>query len=325
MRELLHLLILLAVGGGLLLVILTVGIVATAIRPRRETAAWAVARGRPVDPADLGWEHAAWNVGRPGDVSLRGWTIDAPGGRPPGTPTVDRMVLAHGWYRSRRALLDRVEPMARHASRLVMADARGHGESGGSSTLGRREPGDLLAIVDATAPEDGSADRVLLVGWSLGATAAVQAAADAMATDPDRSDLVGVVAIAPVTNLRMTLDARIRQFDLPPWLLGPLVRLTLRVLGAWPAPLVPDAIGVPVLVVHGADDEICPARDVQRWVDASAAAGADVQLHLILGAGHDEPERGDPEGVAAALADFAARTRGAGAPAITPEPETAGP
>jgi pimeloyl-ACP methyl ester carboxylesterase len=98
-----------------------------------------------------------------------------------------------------------------------------------------------------------------------------------------------------------------RQFEVAPWLLGPAVRLGLRWLGAWPAPIDPAGIAVPTVIVHGVQDVVCPIEGVRAFA-AGVRGGRLVEL---AGAGHDEPERTDPEGVRAAIVDLVARVTSA--------------
>ncbi len=301
MAQALGLLILFSTAGGLLLAAVVASIAIAAVRPRRETDAWAIARGLPVEPSDLGLESETWRLRRPDGAELVAWTIATPSpsvrpGEPP-APRIPLLVLAHGWYRGRRSMLGRLGPLLAHAERIVLVDARGHGESGGRSSLGAREAADLLAVAEAAGAGPGR--RAVLGGWSLGGTAALAAAGDPAARDV----VAGVLAVAPVVDLGSAVAARMRQFEAAPWLLLPPVRLVLRLLGAWPDPPDPAAIRCPVLVVHGEDDRICPIAGVRTF----AAGLPHGRLLAVAGAGHDEPERHEPEAFAAAVGELVGR------------------
>jgi pimeloyl-ACP methyl ester carboxylesterase len=300
MADVLGLLVLLLAGGLVLLAAVVLSVAWGAVCPRRETAAWAIARGLPADPADAGLEAEAWTLRRPDGVELAAWTIRSPGPFEPGRPRVPLIVLAHGWYRGRRSMLRRLPHVLPLADRVVLYDARGHGESGGRSTLGIKEPEDLLAVADAAAGPEGRAGTgpAILVGWSLGATAAIVAASRPEA----RGRIAGVVAVAPVADLAEAVAARLRQFDASPWMLLPPVRIVLRCLGAWPPrpEAAAEQVAVPVLVVHGERDEVCPLPGVRRLVDRLSSG----RLLEVPGAGHEQPEATAPEAFGRALEEL---------------------
>jgi len=98
------------------------------------------------------------------------------------------IVLVHGFTAHRRerdvALIATALQAAGYV--VVVGDLRGHGESGGLCTLGDDERLDVEAMV-AMAREEH--ERVVLVGASMGAIAALRHAAD----DPS---LAGVVVVS---------------------------------------------------------------------------------------------------------------------------------
>lgn len=106
--------------------------------------------------------------------TVDGVTIDAaydPGTRPPGDLATGlndvAIVVAHGFtgYLDRPHVRRAATVLARHAA-VVTFSFRGHGASGGNSTVGDREVHDLAAAV-AWARELGHA-RVATVGFSMG-------------------------------------------------------------------------------------------------------------------------------------------------------------
>ncbi|MBM4113711.1 MAG: alpha/beta fold hydrolase, partial [Phycisphaerae bacterium] len=156
------------IGVALLLVIgaviawaIAVGAVAwEALHPPRRTTAWALARGTHPDPEPI---ERPWRLLRhelADGTTLPYWEID--GDDANGAV----VVIVHGWGRSRWDSLRRVGAFLPRASRLVLPDLRGHGEADGRTSLGMREPADL---VDLLARLDVNA------GFSAGATAAARA------------------------------------------------------------------------------------------------------------------------------------------------------
>src|SRR6202020_1729195 len=81
---------------------------------------------------------------------------------------------------------------------VLSYDARGHGESGGLSTLGDLERNDVAAAVSFARTRQS---RVALVGASMGAVAAIAYAA----SDPD---LAGVVVVSSPADWRIPFRVR---------------------------------------------------------------------------------------------------------------------
>ncbi|MBZ0173306.1 MAG: alpha/beta hydrolase, partial [Phycisphaerales bacterium] len=157
--------VLLAAGLMVYLFTLTFVTYRRLTHPPRRTYAWAVARGVPGDPSELAEprEHGVWTFARAG-LAFDVWDIT---GDDPEGPIV---VATHGWGGSRPEMLARVPALAAAASRVVLWDMPGCGETPGASTLGGREPLDLLALI-------GVIDKpVVLFGHSLGAEVSLRAA-----------------------------------------------------------------------------------------------------------------------------------------------------
>jgi pimeloyl-ACP methyl ester carboxylesterase len=112
--------------------------------------------------------------------------VEDHGPRAPGAP----VLLMHGLTATRRYVVMGSKALERGGHRVVLADARGHGESSPADDPGAYEYADLaadaLAILDALGIE-----RAVLAGASMGAHTAVRVALDA----PDR--VAGLVLATP--------------------------------------------------------------------------------------------------------------------------------
>ena len=210
------------------------------------------------------------------------------------------VLLLHGFGGHRRkpayALL--AEELSRVASVLTI-DLRGHGGSGGHSTLGLAEPLDVAAAA-AWLRRRGHA-WVAVVGVSMGATAAIRSAGTA---PPGAYDAVCTISAVSRWGLRdseamehltkaVTLAAYRRAYRA---VLG--VRIAVR---AWPEttpasdtahwPLQPvEAVGgiapTPLLLVHGVDDHYFGPEQAVALFEAAAPP---VELWLEAeGFGHAE-------------------------------------
>jgi pimeloyl-ACP methyl ester carboxylesterase len=198
------------------------------------------------------------------------------------------IIVAHGFTLSwQRPSVWRVISRMHRFGGVLSFDFRGHGRSGGSSTLGDREIKDL-AVVVAYARELGYA-RVALVGFSMGASIVLRFAGLIGGTD-------AVVSVSgpgwwyyrgtkPMRRVHFAVERR----------LGRLVTrklLNTRIQGGrWdPVPLPPAEAAarispVPLLIVHGDQDGYFPVEHAQQIY---AAAREPKDLWVVPGFGHAE-------------------------------------
>jgi pimeloyl-ACP methyl ester carboxylesterase len=279
LNALLGILPVLALGLGLYVGVLTLATHRRLTRPPRRTYAWAVAKGSPGDPGELEKPRRfeRFEFSRDGTTFV-GWSIE---GDAPLGPVV---VLTHGWADSKVGGLARAEVVAALASRVVAWDLRGHGESGGTSTLGLREKDDLLALIDTL--EEGT--PIVLFGWSLGAGVSIAAAAET-------ARVVGVIAESPY-RLAATPAGNVLEARSMPWRVN--LPLALRLVGsaaAWRGfdrCAIAARLCVPLLVIHGEADVVSPFADGRAI--AAAARGELVPLK----AGHNDLWTGEHRGKA---------------------------
>lgn len=222
-------------------------------------------------------------------VSALHWPpVAAPSGAAPPEPAT-AVVLAHGFSGSSSSPgLRRVADVLTGAGAGVVAlDFRGHGRSGGASTVGDLEVLDLDAAV-RWARLLGYA-RLVTVGFSMGGSVVVRHAAM----------LRGVDAVVSVSGparwyYRGTPAMRLlhRVVERPSGRLVARVGLRTRIAAdGWdPLPAEPRALAgsiapVPLLVVHGTHDRYFPLDHAEQL---AAAAGPTAQLWVEPGFGHAE-------------------------------------
>lgn len=277
--SLVGLLVYLGICAALVVAIYVGSIVREALHPVRATTAWALARGLPASPGDLGLDFREWSLerGRTGRRSV--WEIDLSGGQASQT----HVLLLHGWGRSKVDMLSRLGPFLDRADRIVLMDFRGHGESEGRATLGDGDEEDVAALVERLPP-----GPVLLVGHSLGATVAIRAAG----IERIRSRIAGVVAIAPYARLLTPIANRLRLRGLPSLGAARLAVGILGLLGRRPESTL-EAVGrlsCPLLVLHGDDDRIAPPADGRAIAEAGRG-----RFERFSGVAHAGHERADPQ------------------------------
>jgi pimeloyl-ACP methyl ester carboxylesterase len=208
-----------------------------------------------------------------GGPTLRGWVFPAEAPIP-GAAVV---VYLHGVGDDRTSGTWIAGKLVRRGLTVVTFDARAHGASEGAAcTYGVLERGDLTRLLDALG-----APRAVLLGVSLGAAVALQAAT----ADPR---VVGVVAVAPFADLEAIARER------APWFasegqIREALALVAREGGFDVAEASPvraaGRLRVPVLLVHGdADRETRPEHSRRIF----AALAGPRRLLAVRGAGHDD-------------------------------------
>lgn len=196
-------------------------------------------------------------------------------------------VLAHGFTGSCTALhmTHICAALVGTGASVVAFDFRGHGRSGGRSTLGDREVHDLAAAV-AYLRERGPGP-VAVLGWSMGGSVVLRYAglggdADAVVSisSPGHWWERGTPAMQLVHWAAETRSGR---------LVTRLARHT-RLSHGWrqlpesPVEVVGRIAPTPLLIVHGDADHFFPARHAELL----AAAAPDAELWLERGMGHAE-------------------------------------
>ncbi len=158
--------------------------------------------------------------------------------------------------------------------RVLLFDYQGYGESTGGPPTRTSTYSDVLAAIDYASARWG---KPWLMGHSLGASLAIVAAAE-------RKDfLQGVVAMAPFSAYRAAARAVIGGNLVTYTLFWPFGFFVKR--GLDPIDSVGKISPLPLLLVHGKDDELIPPRMSQ---DLFEKAGNPKQLLLVPGMSHNE-------------------------------------
>ncbi|MGW4906509.1 alpha/beta hydrolase [Streptomyces sp. NPDC004270] len=233
----------------------------------------------------LGLEHA--DVDLPGELgSLPAWFV--PGYR-------DTWVIAvHGLGTTRELPMNVMRFL--HGRRLPVLALAYRGDLGaprppdGLNHLGESEWRDLDAAIRYAVRY--GARRVVLYGWSTGATMALRAAAHSAL----RERVSGLVLDSPVLSWEATLRALAQARHTPEPLLPLAVRAAQGRAGLHPDrvgdPVDPEQLTVPTLIVHGPDDMVAPWTYSRRL----AARRPDrIALHTVSDAPHGAMWNADPQ------------------------------
>ena len=193
------------------------------------------------------------------------------------------VVLVHGFSASadHPDVCDLAEVLHADGVDVVCYDARGHGTSEGHSTLGDLERHDVAAAVDAARDRS---DRVVLVGASMGAIAALRYASTA-------DDLAGVVSVSCPARWRLPRNVQgVLAAGLTRTRVGRAVASRLmgvQVAPRWTNPEPPidlaPKVRAPVAFLHGAADRFVAASDAAELYEVAAEPR---RLRIVPGMGH---------------------------------------
>jgi pimeloyl-ACP methyl ester carboxylesterase len=209
---------------------------------------------------------------------LHGWWIPCDDTRRP------TLILVHGWGRNAERMLPYIailRPMGYH---LLAFDARHHGASDrdGHASM-KKFSEDIRAALDMLAGQpEVDADRVGVLGLSVGGSAAIHAAA----YEPRLRAVVTVGAFAHPREAM--LEMGFGKFWLAPAM--PLVfRFMQWRVGAKFDDLAPERqiarIAGQVLVIHGERDTVVPVSDAHRL---ARAGDAHTELWVLPVRGHSD-------------------------------------
>ncbi|WP_330457031.1 alpha/beta fold hydrolase [Streptomyces sp. NBC_00820] len=233
----------------------------------------------------LGLDHADIDV--PGELgALPAWFV--PGAR-------DTWVIAvHGLGTTREQAMNVMRFLhERHVPVLALAyrgDLGAPRPPDGLSHLGETEWRDVDAAIRYAVRY--GARRVVLLGWSTGATMALRAAEHSAVRDR----IAGLVLDSPVLDWEATLRALARAHHTP----GPLLPLAVRAAqgrAGLTADQVtettdPELLAVPTLIFHGPDDQVAPWEYSRRLAERRPDL---VALHPVPQAPHAAMWNVNPE------------------------------
>lgn len=212
-------------------------------------------------------------------VKISGWLM-------PSRDKHTTIIYSHGLFRSRRELLKRAGDLWRLGYGALLYDSRNHGASGKARvSLGYNERLDAEAAVHYLKDELRSTDRIVLFGISMGATAALLAAAET-------PEVAAVIADSSFLSFKDTVDHHIKMFmHLPPFPFANELRFFVERRADFDGSKL-DALDAvkrigdrPILFIAAANDRRMPPEIAQRLFDACPSSKKD--LLVIDGPGSE--------------------------------------
>ena len=233
-------------------------------------------------PADVGLAYREVSFESTDGVPLAAWWV------PPADEGMPRAaVLVHGWGgdKSDRHVIETAQIYARAGYGVLMLDLRGNGASGGERrTLGYTETHDVRGALAWLERQGFGPERVVLHGWSMGATTVVHSAPE--------SGVAAVIEEAGYADLPLILRKQIPESSGLPRLFNPGIFLAAKLflgLDPWAVRPSEDASrlreeGVPLFVIHSTADEAVPFEHANLFMRAYPEA----ELWKLEGYGHVE-------------------------------------
>jgi pimeloyl-ACP methyl ester carboxylesterase len=240
---------------------------------------------RPMDrnltetPADFGAQFNNVEFETADGVKISGWLMPSAGKHA-------TIIYSHGLFRSRRELLKRACELGRLGYGALLYDSRNHGASGPARvSLGYNERLDVEAAVHYLRDEVHSTDRIVLLGISMGAGAALLAAAET-------PEVAAVISDSSFLSFNDTVDHHIKMFlHLPLFPIANELMFFIQRRAAFDGSQL-DALEAvkrigdrPILFIAAAHDRRMPPEIAQTLYDASANSKRD--LLVIDGPGSE--------------------------------------
>jgi alpha-beta hydrolase superfamily lysophospholipase len=210
---------------------------------------------------------------------LKGWYLPRRSGA--------TVILVHGFARDRTELLPEARWLVEKGYSALLFDTRAQGSSEGTHiSMGYLEALDVRAAIEFVRGQSPQ-ERIGIIGYSMGAVAAIQAAAK-------DTRIQAMIAVSPFATLRDTVRHHLNHACL----LAPLViwlgeRMAgLDVDNVRPVDVVSALAPRPILIMQAGDDGMVPTDSGQRLVDAAAEPK---ELWSVPGVAHVDFRQAVPE------------------------------
>jgi pimeloyl-ACP methyl ester carboxylesterase len=233
---------------------------------------------RPMDqqltetPATFGAEFKDVEFQTSDGVTISAWLL-------PGRDKKITIIYSHGLFRSRRELLKRAVDLWKLGYGALLYDSRNHGKSGRARvSMGYFERLDAEAGVKFLREEVRTTDRLALFGISMGAAAALLAAAET-------PEVAAVISDSSFLSFRDTTDHHVKLlFRVSSFPLAGELRFFIEQRAGFDADKL-DALNAvkqigdrPALFIAGAQDRRMPPEIASRLFEASSSPKSDTLI-----------------------------------------------
>jgi len=236
-----------------------------------------------------------------GKVVINGWFFE----KKDSNKTV---ILCHDYGKNRlqfgEQTINLVKGFLNKGYNVLAFDFRNSGKSGGSVTsICMLEKEDLLGAIKYARDSCGS-KHIVLMGFSMGASTSLLAAAES-------GDVDAVIADSPFSDFKSYLNDKLMNWKLPefpfnktiPFFIGLFTGTDVKNLDIEKA--VKKIAPKPVLFIHGTDDTIVKYNDVSRLASLYSSTGnANAEIWECEGAGHLGAYSGNQEAYIGRVLEF---------------------
>jgi pimeloyl-ACP methyl ester carboxylesterase len=231
-------------------------------------------------PADFGLTYREIGIHTSSGNNLFGWWVPVliP------SPTI---ILLHGWGGNAELMLPLALPLHHAGLNVLLLDARNHGrsDSAGFSSLPRFAEDVAEAIDWVKKQHKDRADRIVLLGHSVGAGAVLFEASR-------RHDISAVISVAAFAHPEWMMRRYLGRFRIPELFKAWILRYVEWIIGHRYEEIAPMKtacrIKCPVLLVHGKADQTVPVTDALAIRNNCSAKS--IELLLIENADHESVE-----------------------------------
>ncbi len=203
---------------------------------------------------------------------LRGWLTER-------NRKLATVIMVHGWGASSEVLLPLLSGIKGLEANFLLFDARNHGRSDRALPVSIRTFAEDISLVLDFLTSNYFIGPYLLVGHSMGGASSLL-----VASSDER--VKAVASLASFADLEEIVRRRLERYSLPSKIEDFIVRSIERGLKASFKELSPvntiKKIQVPVLVVHGTEDETVLVKDAYRLKNG----GPHVELFIADGVDH---------------------------------------
>lgn len=230
------------------------------------------------------------------NVPLGGWYIDTPGDR--------TIMILHGAGSVRDNFINMEvgRALAERGFDVFLFDFRGHGGSGGDRTsLGEWEKRDIAGALAYLRSR--GIDRVGVLGYSMGASAALLAA-------PEQPEIEAIVADSAFSDLFSVVESERARMGVPNlfnpgYVFASKSLFGVDILENEPKRAIARLSDRPVLLIHGEEDALIPVDQAYELRDFARAAGnRQIELWVVPFANHVGAVGGSREEYVSRVAAF---------------------
>ncbi len=196
------------------------------------------------------------------------------------------LIVVHGWGANAEMMLPLAQPFHLAGMDVVLYDARNHGKSDADSFSSLpRFAEDLGSVLDWLG-QRSPGQRVIVLGHSIGAAAAILAASH-------RDDIDLVIGLSGFAHPNLVMNRHLDRPWLPRYLRPLILNYIQWIIGyrfddIAPMNRIPH-VHCPVLLAHGTKDRVVPISDM-HLIEANTSAERPIRILPIEGAQHDSVE-----------------------------------